>query len=72
VGRDPGPLAFPGLDAWLAMLAGHQAIQATLPVGPGVDPESSLRADQAADVVAILPPLARLLDLPPLPHTSGR
>ncbi len=71
-GRDPGPLAFDGLAAWLALLTGNQAVQAVLPPGPGVDPASTLRADQAADIVAMLPHLARLLDLPPLPHTPGR
>ena len=72
VGRDPGPLAFDGLAAWLALLTGNQAVQAVLPPGPGVDPASTLRADQAADTVAMLPHLARLLDLPPLAHTPDR
>jgi hypothetical protein len=69
VGRDAGSLAFDGLEAWLALLAGNQAVQVTLPPGPGVDPASTLRADQASDLAATLPGLARLLDLPPLPHT---
>ncbi len=68
-GRDAGPLAFAGLEAWLALLAGNQAVQVTLPPGPGVNPASTLRSDQAADLAATLPGLARLLDLPPLPHT---
>jgi hypothetical protein len=68
-GRDPGPIGFADLPRWLALIAGNQAVQATLPLGPTVAADSSLRDDQAGDLVAILPALAALLDLPPLPHT---
>lgn len=68
-GRDPGPIGFADLPSWLALIAGHQAVQATLPLGPTVAIDSSLRDDQAEDLAAILPSLARLLDLPPLAHT---
>jgi hypothetical protein len=66
-GRDPGPLDVPDLPAWLAFLAGHLAREATLAPPPIVDPDSALRADQAADVGQLLPVVVTLLDLPPLP-----
>jgi len=71
-GRDPGPLEVPDLPAWLAFLGGHLAREATQPLHPVVAADSPLRADQAADAAALLPHLARLLDLPPLAHTHLR
>lgn len=71
-GRDPAELAVPDLGAWLAFLAGHLALEATRPPHELVAPDSTLRADQRADAVGLLPVLVDLLDLPPLPHTPGR
>jgi hypothetical protein len=71
-GRDPAELAVPDLGAWLAFLAGHLALEATRPPHELVAHDSTLRADQRADAVGLLPVLVDLLDLPPLPHTPGR
>jgi aminoglycoside phosphotransferase (APT) family kinase protein len=68
-GRDTRPMRVPDLAAWVALLAGHQALEATRPLDPTVRAGATLRKDQAADAAALLPRLADLLGLPPVAHT---
>ena len=65
-GGKPPVLDVPGEPSYAAALAGHLAVEAPAPLPDWAEPGSTLREDQAGDLLHALRWSADLLDLPPL------